>query len=264
MNKRIFTQPTFLMATALFLVFISWVMWLIPDTNYGSLSHLLYNPVVGFFLYGFGAVVALANLRHIPLSSLMGKIFLGIGTALALFGIGDIVWGYYIIILHVDLPYPSLADLFYILYDGAVIYTACIFLSAAGGRIQRSHIIETCIIGIISAIALLGYLVRPDISAGWNNPQTFFNIAYPLFDVLLLSVSYVSFRTLGGTLRTGTLLLSTAMIIETIADTVFSVTTASGTYVNASWCDLLFATSAYLLTVVAIITSRTASSQSTS
>lgn len=240
----------------LLVMFIAWVVWLFPETNHSSPAHLFFNPMVGLCFGGFGAIVAFLSLRQISHSSVLGKTLLGVGLAIVLYGIGDMVWGYYAFFSGREIPYPSWSDVFYIAYYPAIIYACVGLLSAARGLVKWTHIAEGCILGLISAIVILGYIIRPDASAGWNSLHTIFDFAYPLGDIILLTFSYICLRSLGGTLKKSTLILVIAMIIEAVADIVFTLTTENGTYYNASLVDLLFVLNIYLLTLVVIMNMR--------
>jgi hypothetical protein len=156
------------------------------------------------------------------------------------FTVGDAINYTYEWVLHLEAPYPSVADGFYL---------ACYLLLAAGllllvrgrapGRDWASLIDATIIatgIGMLSWVFLIGPNVR---APGLALPQRLVSIAYPLCDVLLLAVAVRLWRTGGhGTAATRLLALGLAALL--VGDTVYGLSLLAGDWqvggpVDAIW-----------------------------
>jgi signal transduction histidine kinase len=156
------------------------------------------------------------------------------------FTIGDAINYTYEWVLHLEAPYPSVADGFYL---------ACYLLLAAGllllvrgrapGRDWASLIEATIIatgIGMLSWVFLIGPNVRVP---GLALPQRLVSIAYPLCDVLLLAVAVRLWRT-GGHSTAASRLLALGLAALLVGDTVYGLSLLAGDWqvggpVDAIW-----------------------------
>jgi signal transduction histidine kinase len=156
------------------------------------------------------------------------------------FTIGDAINYTYEWVLHLEAPYPSVADAFYL---------ACYLLLAAGllllvrgrapGRDWASLIEATIIatgIGMLSWVFLIGPNVRVP---GLALPQRLVSIAYPLCDVLLLAVAVRLWRT-GCHTTAASRLLALGLAALLVGDTVYGLSLLAGDWqvggpVDAVW-----------------------------
>jgi signal transduction histidine kinase len=156
------------------------------------------------------------------------------------FTIGDAINYTYEWVLHLEAPYPSVADGFYL---------ACYLLLAAGllllvrGRVPGrdwASLIEATIIatgvGMLSWVFLIGPNVRVP---GLALPQRLVSIAYPLCDVLLLAVAVRLWRT-GGNSTAASRLLALGLAALLVGDTVYGLSLLAGDWqvggpVDAVW-----------------------------
>jgi signal transduction histidine kinase len=156
------------------------------------------------------------------------------------FTIGDAINYTYEWVLHLEAPYPSVADGFYL---------ACYLLLAAGllllvrgrapGRDWASLIEATIIatgIGMLSWVFLIGPNVRVP---GLALPQRLVSIAYPLCDVLLLAVAVRLWRK-GGHSTAASRLLALGLAALLVGDTVYGLSLLAGDWqvggpVDAVW-----------------------------
>jgi len=102
---------------------------------------------------------------------------------------GDTVYNLLVEIAHQDNPFPSIADVFYLLTYP--LFAAGIFLLIRGRSSprDRASLIDALI--ITTGLGLLSwvYLVVPNFQAdGLNGVQRFISVAYPLGDVLVLAM----------------------------------------------------------------------------
>lgn len=236
----------------LFFVFCVWTFLLAPAQDRTTPIHYWYNTLASI-VYFYGASIAFSALKQLPLTTSLGKTLLGLGAGIASYGVANIIWGYYNLALKVEVPYPSFADVFFVLYYPCLIYGFISLMSLVRSSIQPKHIVETIIMAVISGIVIFGYITKPDFSAGVLDLTTIFNIFYPLGDMLLLAIAYLGLRVSGGKIQPILLLLIFGTILEVCADLTFAVTTASETYYNGSLVDLMYTASAACMILAIVV-----------
>jgi hypothetical protein len=160
--------------------------------------------------------------------------------------------GYYNLIAHIEIPYPSLADVAYIL-SWPLWSIGMINLSLATGagyalrnNSGKSILVIIPIIAILASYYLLVVIARGgsiDLS-GEGALKAFFDLAYPIGDIVILTLSTViyglSFKYFGGQFKMGIYVLLIGFIINYFADFTFSYSTTVSTFYPGGISDLLF------------------------
>jgi len=231
---------------------------------FGNIKGTFYNDFYDF-LYAliplFGGALALIGYRKWGgLSTILGKAILLLGFGLFLWGCGGVTYAYYNIFLHVEIPYPSIADIFYA--PSVFFYTlGAIYLSRTTGigigwkhKIGKMFAIITPFVLLLIAYYVEVVLGRGGqlVSEHGNVLKTFLDIFYPLGDFISLAVSVVvaglSFRYLGGRYKADIFFILIGLGMMFVADSYFSYTTTVGTAYNGDFGDLVFMIAMYLLT----------------
>lgn len=183
-----------------------------------------------------------------------------IALAMLFYTIGDIVWA----ILELGLqepPFPSLADVFYLLYYPAFLAGAVQLLKKpTSWRPIADNALD---LGIILTGAFLGFqnfLIGPIItsSAGSSALEQFILVAYPVGDLVLLGalflLAYGDYSRPPGRdieqLPAPVLVLAAGMTFMIVSDCIYSYQSLLGLYVSGSLLDYGFLT-AILLTGLA-------------
>src|SRR6185436_12711456 len=96
------------------LFFLRWFLWIyIKDTSEDPIN--LYSNLYGVIPL-IGGIYGLFLSRHWGgWNSKVGRAVMLLSLGLITWGIGIVIWLYYNIIMHVEVPYPSLADAAFIL-----------------------------------------------------------------------------------------------------------------------------------------------------
>ena len=217
---------------------------------YGLLLGVL--PVTGA-LFGY-----FNSNRWGGLSSSLGRSIFFLSSGLLTWGVGTLVFAYYNIALQVAVPYPSIADLFYIL-SWPLWAFAMVNLSAATGvkfaLKDLSGKISLLVIPIF--IALISYYLLIVIGRGGALDLTggmvkvFFDLAYPIGDVVILTIATLiyglSLKFLGGMYKIPIVIILLGFSFNYFADFFFSFTTTNETYFVGNWVDLIFTAAMFLL-----------------
>jgi diguanylate cyclase (GGDEF)-like protein len=174
-----------------------------------------------------------------------------IGLGLLLWSGGDLVWTLWLNDLE-NPPYPSVADGLYLgSYVG--IYAGLLMLLRARLRPIRPAQWLDGAVGGLAAAAIVAALVFPAL-AGITEGDTIdvaFNLAYPVCDVLQLTLIVMAFGLNRWRVDRSWLLLGLGQLANVVADSVFSYQSAVGTYVTGSWVDTLWPLGAVLIAAAA-------------
>lgn len=232
---------------AVWWLFIQTMGWVDTTQNYafGLVFGLI--PLVG-------GVVGLHNARQWGgMRSVMGRATAYLSLGLMSWSIGGLIWAYYNFFGAVEVPYPSLADLAYIVSWPLWAVGAIELSHATGARFSlrerggKLMLLAIPFMVIAASYYLLVVVARGgEITAGGGALKSFFDLAYPMGDVVILSFALVifglSFKYLGGRYKTPIFILLAGFVVNYFADFAFSWTTLQGTFFVASWVDLLFMT----------------------
>ncbi|MGZ8634874.1 MAG: HD domain-containing phosphohydrolase, partial [Solirubrobacteraceae bacterium] len=163
-----------------------------------------------------------------------------IGVGLLLWAGGDLVWTLWLNNLD-NPPYPSVADGLY-LGSYAAIYPGLLLLLRARVRPIRPAQWLDGAVGGLAAASVAAALVFPAL-AGITDGDTIdvaFNLAYPVCDVLQLTLIVMAFGLNRWRVDRSWLLLGLGQLANVVADGAFSYQEAAGTYVTGSWVDTLW------------------------
>ncbi len=212
------------------------------------------------FLAWFGAIYALKN-SHVwgDVHSRLGMSMICFGAGLLLQGIGQTVFSFYTTILHIDIPYPSLADIgffgsipFYLsgAYMLAQLSGAEISIKSFAGRIQVLFV--PIFMLSFSFIVFLG-----DYQYDWSQPlKTFLDIGYPLGQAMYVSIAILalslSWKTSGGMIRQPIIFLIIALVVQYFADFIFLYQAHVETFYSGGTSDFLYLVSYFCMTMALI------------
>lgn len=182
--------------------------------------------------------------------SIVGKgiIFISLGLLGQWFGLQ--IWTYYNVVLKIEVPYPSLADIGYFALIPFYTLGALMFAQAAGAKFSLRSISGKALALLIplTMLALAYFLFVRSIGFDSSNViKTFFDFAYPLGEVIPVSIAiftlYVSKKYLGGRMKSRILYLIFAFSFQFITEYAFLYAAGNETYYNGGINDLLYATS---------------------
>ena len=143
---------------------------------------------------------------------------------------GEAVWSWYEIVQHSDTPFPSLADVGFLLFPvGAAV--ALVVRPSSDSELARGRRILDATVGT-TALALITWetALGAVLDAGGENRLSLWvSVAYPLSDFLLLVLIVLTLSRAGGS-RAQLGLLAAGMAALSVSDSGFAYLTSSGTY----------------------------------
>lgn len=168
--------------------------------------------------------------------------------------IGQIMYNYYIYVLGIEVPYPSIGDVIFFSSILFYIYGAWLLAKVSGLKlsIQSAHgKLQAFIIPII--IVIISYLVflqgyEPD----WSNKIVIFlDFGFPIGQAIFVSIAIlallISKNILGGMMRKPIILLILALIVQYIADFSFSYQVSREAWYVGGTNDFLYALAYFLM-----------------
>lgn len=194
------------------------------------------------FLAGTAVISAFfAMRRYGNEKKIFSSVWLCFTIGMLLWFLGETGWAIYTFFLGTEIPYPSLADVFwlggYIPLLIALYFYVKIFASVLAKRMIYMVTVITAILSVFLAFAL----IIPIVSVEEDVVALIMDLAYPLLDLALFSTALLGlliFRK--GTIGKSWLLINAGILANVGADIIFSYTTAQGTYYNGHPSELLF------------------------
>ncbi len=225
-----------ILAVAYFLVFLGWITfrWM-SDTAlllFDDLS-LLVIPILA------GAACIWRGVKGNP-DRPAAWILLGCGVIS--WGLGQLVWSYYEIVLGAAVPFPGLADVGYLLFIPLVAASFVMLFGRLGQHLALGRIILDGFVIAVSLFAVSWILVLDPIytTSDAGIVPTVISLTYPLGDVLLLALLLNLAGQANRPLRGPWLLVAAGIALFGVADSGFAFLTTRGDYttghgIDAAW-----------------------------
>ena len=214
----------------------------ISEENYKNLSDTMFVVeaiIAGILIYYVAQLYGIKTIN--------GRIWALMALGIFLWALGETIWAYYEVIKGEDTPYPSVADVAWIM-GYPFLFIALIMQSKMVEVPLKREEIGALIsfVGIISIITI-AYLIEPIIAEetgpDYSVSQKITDLAYPTMDLFLLffvGLIFLKFR--GGNISKSWLLLLLGFFIMALADIFFAYQCWQGTYETAAFpkVDLLW------------------------
>lgn len=251
------TKPLYFLLFFYFVLVIWWILLMVSGLKDATINYAY------AFAYGlvplFGGIFGIMEAKKWGLlRSALGKALLLLSLGLITWSFGEVIWSYYNLIVNIEVPYPSWADASFIL--SFPLWTlGIIYLSRATGAkygLRKIHgklmLLTIPFFAILSSYYLLVTVARQGSFEIAGGPlKIFFDIAYPVWDVIILTLALLiyglSFKFLGGRFKLAVIIILFGFIVNYFADFSFSYTTTVESFFNGNWVDLLFTTAMFIL-----------------
>ena len=237
------------LVTILFLIIISWGVYLEFLPEKATNVNFLYNTGFGL-LFAFAGLVGLFGGFKIGFKSAVGKSLTFLGLAFTSYAIGLFIWTYYNIVLAVEIPSPSLGDIFYlVLYLPLATMGLWFLISIYTLVISKRYLLEALAIFIGSCILIFGLAIQPQLSREVPLFNNLVNAGYPFTDAVLLALSIIALRAAGGKISQGILVLVIGLLIQVIGDIFYSTRVAQELYWNGDIADKTYTIAAFVISL---------------
>lgn len=170
----------------------------------------------------------------------IGQVLSLLGFGAVCFSIASAVWLYYVYGMQTEVPFPSLADVFFI--GTAVSFFVALLRWARGIRMALTPLAEFA--AGVAAFVFLGAYAYSSISylpSLESSTAKAIALVVPFFDTGMAVLAVLILFSVSGTLRKRQLPLLTSAIFLLLADLVFYTRVANGTFTNTGDpADLLY------------------------
>ncbi|MEW5955464.1 MAG: hypothetical protein AB1626_02920 [Candidatus Micrarchaeota archaeon] len=244
------TKAVFALSLALFAVAV------VVYANAAAFSDADFNLFANFFMVAFSglAVAALALVRNsFAESDHWKRDWSLLAAGFGLWFIAEVTWAFYVLVLGIEVPLFSLADVFWWL--GYLPMAAGLYLLSKAFFI---HLSSAKKILLAAAIAAAGLLVATLLNAGAAQASVSWEILasqgfYPLADLVLLALA--AYIALGTTefmkFSRALFMLATALVVWVVYDLWFAYANFAGVYDPKQFYDLAYLLAYVLVTAAA-------------
>lgn len=249
-------------ALALFLFYTFWfviIHLLLPSDHFLYHYYGVFYGIIAVWGGIWGIVIAR---KWGGFKSIMGKALLLFSFGLFAQEFGQIAYSYYIFVLHVDIPYPSIGDIGFFGTIPFYIYGAYLLGKASGVRFTLNSLQNKLQALLIPAlmVAVAYILFLRYYSFDLSTPlETFLTYGYPLGQAVYISLGILTYSLtrglLGGVMKSKVLFLILAFGAQFLADYAFLY--FQELYYPGSPIDYLY-TLAYFLMAIGIMQFETA------
>ena len=245
MLKSIKSEIKITLFSTFFSFFIIWWLWinLLSSDN---------HEMRDFFTYTYGLVALFGGILGLIYAknwdyfkSLMGRIILAFSLGLLFQGLGQITYTYYSVFLGIEIPYPSIGDIFYFGTIPLYIYGVVLVGKITKNRSLSSPINMIIAITIPSIMILVSYFVLLS-NYGYTEMDltVLLDFGYPIGQALFISFAILSFlfsiKSLGGVMKKSMLLLLISLFIQYEADFTYSMQVNNESWVAAGINDFSY------------------------
>ena len=191
--------------------------------------------------------------------SIVGKAILAFAVGLLLQVFGQSTFSLYNLVLQVDIPYPSLADIGFFGSIPLFIYGAWMLARASGvGASLRMHRnkIQALLIPLVMLIFSYASFLR-GYEVDWSAPlRVLLDFAYPLGQAIYVAIAILAYllsrKLLGGVMKGKVVFILWALVAQYLADYNFLYQTLQETWHNGAYGDFIYLL-AYLLMALGLL-----------
>ncbi len=162
------------------------------------------------------------------------------------------MWTYYNIFSNAEVPYPSLADVFFIFFIPLTALALVKFLKVYQILVTRRVVIESFVVFLLAVTGIFLFQGLGGFSGELGALEQAFNLLYPLTDAVLITAAVIVFRSSGGALHKNLILLVGGYLAGALADLTFSYRSAHELYWNGDIADVLFMVSGFFMALAAL------------
>ena len=146
----------------------------------------LSTDILVIAITGACSLLGLLVVRKWGFRGKFGVVHFGLFLAVFLWFLGMTVWGIYEVVLHVDVPYPSIADVFYLAGYLPAFLGMGQFLWFFRKALTPGKLAVAALSGLAIVFTISVVLLYPLMTESADILTKFFDVAYPLLDTLLI------------------------------------------------------------------------------
>ncbi|MGP8126145.1 MAG: hypothetical protein ACLQEQ_09855 [Nitrososphaerales archaeon] len=165
--------------------------------------------------------------------------FFSLGTGLWV--VAEITWAVYYFAIRVAVPYPSIADFFYVGGYFPMLAGLAIYGRTFSKAMSRRRLAASLAVICVAAIMALSFVVPLELSTSPTFLKALTDLGYPILDLALFSLTVLALAIfITGSIANWWLLFGVGSVLYVIGDEFFLYQVAAGSYYNGSLDDLIF------------------------
>jgi len=207
----------------------------------------VFSNVLPPLIAGASVVTSMIALRKYweGLGSRMTQIWVHFTLGVTFWFLGELTWGIYALVLGVEIPYPSIADGFWLIGYIPLFFALTSYLSIVRPAVTKGILAAAYTSVLTIAIAFSFLFIIPAFASEAGTLTRIINAAYPTLDLLLFALSIVGLLVFATTRLKGKIdkvwiLLNAGILMNVIADSLFSYTIAHDIYYDGHPLELFF------------------------
>ena len=241
-------------AAAAGVVFLSFVIWIVSDVSHGP-SRAAIDDIVLLVLAVPAAVFSVIAARSAQGRLRMAWVAMAIGVAA--WTIGEAIWTHYELVLG-EVPFPSVADGFFLIFPVGACAALLLFPSEYAGPFRGRVFLDGLIVAgslfLVSWVTILG----PIYAAEATDRLLFVvSLAYPVSDVVVLTLAAVVLVRSGPEHRLTLTLLTVGLACIALSDSLFTYLSTKNEYASGDVIDIGWAAGLLLIAVAAAASRQT-------
>lgn len=241
---------------AFLILFLWWLYLLIIKQTSGESANLVWAASYQILALwgGIGGIIISHTWGGIR--SIFGRAVLAFAIGLLCQVFGQSFFSFYNIILQVEIPYPSLADIGF--FGSVIFYIYGIWLLAKSAGVKFSlrstvNIIWVILIPLIMLLLSYYFFLKDYVMDEFSVIKIILDVGYPFGQAIYVAIAiltYVVCRSiLGGIMRNKVLFILFALCVQYLADYNFLYQASHLTWINGGYGDLLYMLAYFLMTV---------------
>ena len=203
--------------------------------------------IANAFIYLIGGSAGLYFRKRLSANQALYKSVVFLSFGLIMWATASLVWSYYNIVLNVESPYPSFADVFYLAFTLFASMGVLSLLSSLKAPITAKNIIESAVIMIFTYITIVAVIAQPTLSDETPYLTTFFDFVYPLSDAFIFAFALIAVNISSEKIHKPLMFLLAGLLLQVVADLLFSYRSINGIYWNGDFSDMIFCASGFVL-----------------
>ncbi len=241
-------------AAAAGVVFLSFVIWIVSDVSHGP-SRAAIDDIVLLVLAVPAAVFSVIAARSAQGRLRLAWVAMAIGVAA--WAIGEAIWTHYELVLG-EVPFPSVVDGFFLIFPVGACAALLLFPSEYAGPFRGRVFLDGLIVAgslfLVSWVTILG----PIYAAEATDRLLFVvSLAYPVSDVVVLTLAAVVLVRSGPEHRLTLTLLTVGLACIALSDSLFTYLSTKNEYASGDVIDIGWAAGLLLIAVAAAASRQT-------
>ena len=234
-----FGHPSGHIAAVLAIIPVAYVAWIIWGNALPHRTATANGIAVGYDLLSAAAVWAAA--RHPRMPRTLARAWNVIALALLSYAAGDGLWMYYENVLGID-PWPSPADVLYLLFYPLMMAGMLLFPHAPQGRLERVKFwLDGSTVLIGGWMVVWYFVLGPTVRGSSELTTRIMSAAYPIGDlVLAFGATGLALRSRRDGISASLAVLAAGAFTFFVADIVFGYLSILERYEGGSWVDVLY------------------------